>query len=108
MTWCVNLLTGTGDGPASVESFQTNHHTREIFDDGHVAARYFLHRSYAGVFVIDRPEKIGAQQLDKFPRIDAVAFVADFQQRTLPSITNQHFRDMGLEQDVHPSRASAV
>jgi len=35
--------------------------------------------------VIDRAEKVRAQQLGEFPRIDAIAFVADFQQRILPA-----------------------
>ena len=32
----VHLLASTGDGPASVDRFQTNHHAREIFGDGHI------------------------------------------------------------------------
>ncbi len=57
--------------------------------------------------MIDGAEKIRAQQLGEFPRIDAIAFVADFQQRILARITDQHLRDVGLEQVVQPGRAGA-
>ena len=53
---------------------------------------------------IDRPEKIGTQQLSEFPRIHAIAFVADFRQRIPARIADQHSRDMGLEQVVQPGR----
>ena len=33
MARCVNLLAGTGDGPASVDRLQATHHPREIFGD---------------------------------------------------------------------------
>jgi len=57
--------------------------------------------------VIDGPEKIGAQQLGKLPRINTITFVADFQQRILPRIADQDLRDMGLEQIVQPGGAGA-
>src|SRR4029077_1280853 len=41
IAWCVDLLAGTGNGPASVESFQAIHHPREISSDGQVAACQF-------------------------------------------------------------------
>jgi hypothetical protein len=39
MTWCVNLLTRTGDSQASVDGLQATHHPREIFRDRQIAAR---------------------------------------------------------------------
>jgi hypothetical protein len=50
--------------------------------------------------MIDGAEKVRAQQLGEFPRIDAIAFVADFQQRIPARIADQHLLDMGLEQVV--------
>src|SRR5258708_5451568 len=58
MTRCVNLLTGTGDGPASVESFQANHHAREIFGHPHIPPRYFLPPPYPGFFLLHHPTNI--------------------------------------------------
>ncbi len=51
MARCVNLLVGTGNGPTSVQSFQTNQAPREIFGAGQIAARQLLCCSQAGVFV---------------------------------------------------------
>jgi hypothetical protein len=45
MARCVNLLTRTGNGPASVDGLQATHHPREIFGDRQIATRQFLHRS---------------------------------------------------------------
>ena len=104
---CVHLLTSTRDGPASVDRLQASHHPREIFRDRQIAARQLLYGSYARLFVIDGPEKVRAQQLGEFPRIDAVALVADFQQRIPARIADQHLRDVGLEQVVQPGRAGA-
>jgi len=68
------------------------------FRDRQIAACQLLYGSYPRLFVIDGAEKIRAQQLGEFPRIDAIAFVADFQQRIPARIAGQHSRDMRLEQ----------
>jgi len=78
ITRCVNLLTGTGDGRASVDRLQASHHPREIFGR-QIAARQVLNGSYASLFMINGPEKVRAQQLGEFPRINAIAFVADLE-----------------------------
>src|SRR2546427_5741644 len=41
VAWCVHLLAGTGNGPASIKSFQTIHYPREISSDRQIAARQF-------------------------------------------------------------------
>jgi len=55
----------------------------------------------------DGPQKIRAQQLGQFSRIDAVALIAHFQQGIFPRITDHQLRDLGLEQGIQPGRTSA-
>jgi hypothetical protein len=43
--------------------------------------------------VIDGPEKVRAQQLGKLPRIDAMTFVANFQEHILAWTAGQHLVD---------------
>jgi hypothetical protein len=72
------------------------HHPRDIFSERQIAARHFPQRSQTGVVMKDGSQKIRAQQFGEFACIDAITLVADFQQRILPRITDQHTRDMGL------------
>jgi hypothetical protein len=65
----VNLLASTGNGPASVQRLQSNHHSRQTSGDGHITARQFLHCPDAVVSAIHR-----AQQLGQLAGIAAITF----------------------------------
>src|SRR5260370_42643749 len=53
LAWCVDLLAGTGNGPASVKGLQTIHHRREISSDRPPAACQFRQSSSAGLSVVN-------------------------------------------------------
>jgi hypothetical protein len=67
----LNLLASTGNGPASVQRLQSNHHSRQTSGDGHITARQFLHGPDAAAFVIHR-----AQQLGQLAGIAAITFIS--------------------------------
>ena len=72
---CVQALARAGNSPASIESFQTIHHSRDIPVQCHVAAGQFFQSPYAVLCMVDRGEKPGPEKIGQLSSIDPVILV---------------------------------
>ena len=90
----IHLVTGAGNRPASIEGFETIHHSSEIFVHGEIAAAEFPQGAHPILSVVHRREKSGAQQMTQLPCIDSIILVARIQQSVLPRIAYDHFGDV--------------
>src|SRR5229473_5868992 len=102
MTSVVNVPAGTGDRPATIQSFQSIHHTGKIFDHGEITSGQLAQHAYPGFAVVHGLEITEAQPLGEFARIDLVTLVALFEQWDLARIADQNLGNMRLEQVVEP------
>ena len=102
MASVVNIPAGTGDRPAAIQSFQSIHHTGEIFDHGEITSGQLAQHAYPGFTMVDRLEIMEAQPLGEFASIDLVTLVALFEQWDLARIAEQNLGNMRLEQVVEP------
>ena len=80
MSSVVDVPAGTGDRPATVQSFQSIHHPGEIFDHGEITSGQLAQHTHAGLAMVDRFEIIETQQFGELAGIDAVTFVPVFEQ----------------------------
>jgi hypothetical protein len=74
VAWCVYLLAGIRNPPASVNRLQPTHHPRQIASDRDLAARQFLRVRIPA----SRAELVQIQPFGQFPRVDAVTLVPSF------------------------------
>src|SRR4029077_12086908 len=102
MASVVNVPAGTGDRPATIQSFQSIHHTGKIFDHGEITSGQLAQHAYSGFTMVDRLEIMEAQPLGEFASIDLVTLVALFEQWDLAWIADQNLGHMRLEQVVEP------
>src|SRR5215469_6271999 len=102
MAGVVDVPAGTRDRPATIQSFQSIHYTRKIFDYGEITARQLAQHAYSIFAMVDRLEIMEAQPFGKFASVDLVTLVALFEQRDLAWITDQNVSHMRLEQVVKP------
>src|SRR6201984_1329178 len=79
MARVVDVPAGTGDRPATVQSFQSIHHTGEIFDYGEITSGQLAQHAYPGFAVVHGLEIMEAQPLGEFASIDLVTLVALFE-----------------------------
>src|SRR6266700_2739015 len=63
MSSVVDVPAGTGDRPATVQSFQSIHHTGEIFDHGEITSGQLAQHAYPGFAVVHGLEIMEAQPL---------------------------------------------
>ena len=107
MTRVVDTLAGTGNAPAAIDGLHPVHHPREIFADGQISPDQFFQGAQAIFSVVDRAEKIGAQQLGQLAPIDPIALAAFLEQCVAARIAHHDVRDVGLEQVIEPGRPGA-
>src|ERR1700747_2041916 len=103
MARVVNVPAGTGDRPATIQSFQSIHHPGKIFDYGEITSGQLAQHAYPGFTMVDRLDIMEAQPLGKLASIDLVTLVALFEQWDLAWIANENLGNMRLEQIVEPS-----
>src|SRR6266566_2931205 len=63
MTSVVNVPAGTGDRPATIQSFQSIHHTGKIFDHSEITSGQLAQHAYPGFAVVHGLEIMEAQPL---------------------------------------------
>src|ERR1700751_6405087 len=63
MARVVNVPAGTGDRPATIQSFQSIHHTGKIFDHGEITSGQLAQHAYPGFTMVDRLEVMEAEPL---------------------------------------------
>src|SRR6185437_17050606 len=97
MAGVVNVAAGTGDRPATIQSFETIHHSGKILDHGQITSGQFAQHAYAGFAVVDGLEIMEAQPLGEFASVDLVTLVAMFEQWDLARIAHQDLSYMWLE-----------
>jgi hypothetical protein len=72
----VTTLTGAGDSPAAIKSFDAIHYSSLIFGKDKVGAGQLLKRSETTILMKDGREPATAQQIGQLARIDAIALAA--------------------------------
>jgi hypothetical protein len=60
-----SVSAGTGDRTATIQSFQSIHHTGKIFDHGEITSGQLAQQTYPGFAVVDGLEIMEAQPLGK-------------------------------------------
>src|SRR5580704_1584891 len=90
MAGIVNVPSGTGNRPATIDRFQPIHHPGNIFDDSQITAGELPQHAYTVLAMVDRLELIEPQKIGQFAGIDLVTFVAMFEQSILARIAHYY------------------
>src|SRR5436190_18380625 len=102
MSSVVDVPAGTGDRPATIQSFQSIHHPGEIFDHGEITSGQLAQHAYPGFAVVHGLEILEAQPLSEFASVNLVTLVAMIEQWNFAWIAHQDLSNMRLEQIIEP------